>query len=372
MQDTYVEIYLDKIIDNINKIKKVNPRVIYCAVVKADAYGLGAVIISKAIEIHVDYFAVARFSEALELRNSGIKKPILILGYVSLDNIKACHDLDIDISVYDLDQAIEINKIGYRVKCQLALDTGHSRLGFRDFELDKVKKLKDLNNLNFIGAFSHFSTADENDPTFMNLQVKRYKEMLDRLKGDFSFKLTHIANSAAALNYGTKQNMVRIGLSTYGLYPSDFIKSSSDVKLSKAFKIYSTVSFVKNIKANTSVSYGRTFISKTDMKLATVTIGYADGYPRAFSNCGELTIAGRKCRVLGRVCMDQVIVDVSGLNVKIGDRVEVYEEIDKEALKIDTINYELMTNLSKRVERRYFFKKNLVKDLNSLGDLYES
>lgn len=369
MLENYLEINIDRIRENIINIKN-ESRSLFCAVVKANAYGLGAVEISQNIEDIVDYFAVARLQEAISLRENKITKPILVLGYVGINDIKLCHDYNIDITIYDFDFAKEINKLDYKVNCHLALDTGHSRLGFRNFEINKINKLKELKSLNIIAAFSHFATADEEDSYYTDYQYKVFNEMLDAINFDLDF--VHISNSSGAMKHRIYKNMIRVGLAMYGLYPSDVVKNDSDIKLSRSFNLYSTVSFVKNIKQGTAVSYGRTFIAEKDMKIATITIGYADGYFRAFSNVGEVYIDGKPCRVLGRVCMDQIMVDVSNLDVKIGDRVEVYKDIDLEASKASTISYELMTSISPRVNRRYIRNGKYLKTHNNLGEIYES
>ena len=166
--------------------------------------------------------------------------------------------------------------------------------------------------------------------------------------------------------------MYRIGICLYGLYPSEVVRDNTEIKLEKAFKLYSFVHFIKNIDKGTPISYGRTFVSSKPMKVATVAIGYADGYCRAFSNMGKVYINGYGCKVLGRVCMDQMMVDVTGLDVKIGDRVEIYKEIDKDANLIGTISYELMTNISMRVKRIYIKEGMVIARRDYLGEIYES
>lgn len=373
MQETYLEINIDKIRSNIEKIRNQADNSKFCAVVKANAYGLGADQITKGIEDIVDYFAVARVSEAIQLRRNKIKKPILILGYVGLEDIKACFENDIDISVYDLGLAEKIDSLGYKVKAHLVLDTGHTRIGFRENEIDKIKKLKDLKNINIISAFSHFSTADESDTYFTYKQNQIFDRIIDQIKDDFDFKFVHLSNSAGAIKHHIYKTMYRVGISIYGLYPSDFVKSESDINLEKSFNFYSFVHFIKDVDANTPISYGRTYITEKPMKIATVALGYADGFSRAFSNRGELYINGKYCKVLGRVCMDQIMVDVSYLtDIKIGNRVEIYRDIDKDANDIGTISYELMSNIAMRVKRVYIEDGKIISKRDYLGELYES
>lgn len=372
MLTNYIEIDIDKIIGNIEKIHNINKDVDICAVVKANAYGLGAVPIAKHIEKYVSYFAVARFEEARSLRYSGIKKPILVLGYVSPQDVKKCLDLDIDISIYDLSLAKEINNtLDEIINCHLAIDTGHSRIGFRFYELDKIRELKSLKNLNIKGIFSHFSTADEKDLTFTKDQERIFSNVLRDLEGDFKFDLVHIDNSAGFIRLRSNYDMARIGIAMYGLYPSDYMRERKDIYLEPCFKFKSIVSHVKEIDEGTSVSYGRSFIADKKMKIATIPVGYADGYFRAFSNLGEVLIKGSHARVVGRVCMDQIMVDVSNIDVNIGDEVIFYDDIYIEANKIATIPYELMTALDMRIPRLYIKNDKVVEVDDYLGEIYE-
>lgn len=372
MQETYLEVNIDKIRNNIIKIKNLNHRSKFCAVVKANAYGLGSDIVGREIEDLVDYFAVARLSEGILLRRAGIKKPILILGYVGLDDISKCFENDIDISVYDLGLAKEIDKLGYKLKAHLVLDTGHGRIGFRADQIENIRQLKTLSNIKIISAFSHFSTADEEDNSFTEKQEEIFDYIIEQIKNDFDLEFVHLANSAGTIRQKIFKDMYRIGICLYGLYPSEVVRDNTEIKLEKTFKLYSFVHFIKNIDKGTPISYGRTFVSSRPMKVATVAIGYADGYYRAFSNKGKVYINGYGCKVLGRVCMDQMMVDVTGLDVKIGDRVEIYKDIDKDADLIGTISYELMTNISMRVKRIYIKDGVAIAKRDYLGEIHES
>ncbi|MDO4594135.1 MAG: alanine racemase [Tissierellia bacterium] len=360
MSDTFLDIDLDKIRQNVIKLKK-KADTKFASVIKADAYGLGAVEIAKEIEDLSDYFAVARISEAKELRDNNIENKILTLGYVSLDDIEYCEDNDIEIAIYDLEFAKKINSIvKNKINCHLALDTGHSRIGFREYEIEKIKQLTKLKKLNFIGCFSHFATADEKETKYTKKQYEIFDFITSKIKDSFDFEIIHISNDAGFLKHDISLDMVRSGICIYGIYPSDIIKKENAIKLEQAFELYSTITFIKNIKKDVAISYGRKFISEKEMKIATINIGYADGYMRSFSNCGEVLINGHRCKVLGAVCMDQMMVDVTGIDVKIGQKVLIYPDIYKEAEKINTIAYELMTSISKRVERRYFKGNKLI------------
>lgn len=372
MQETYLEVDLDKIRNNIIKIRNLDNIAKFCAVVKANAYGLGSDIICREIEDIVDYFAVARLSEGILLRRSGIKKPILVLGFVGPEDISQCFENDIDISVYDLKLAQEIDRLGYKVRGHLVLDTGHGRIGFREHEIANIKELKKLNNIEIISAFSHFSTADEEDNSFTTRQEQVFDNIINQVRDDFNFKFVHLANSAGTIRQKIFKDMYRVGISLYGLYPSFEVENNTEIELEKTFKFYSYVHFVKYIERGIPISYGRTFVSEKPMKVATIAIGYADGYSRAFSNKGEVYINGKNCKVLGRVCMDQMMVDVSGLDVKIGDKVEIYKNIDMDADLIGTITYELMTNISMRVKRVYTKNGRVIAKRDYLGEINES
>lgn len=372
MIESYVEIDIDKILENIQNIRKINPESMYCVVLKANGYGLGAYKIAEYIEDNVDYFAVARVTEALALREAGIKKPILILGAVYYEDVQKCIDNDIDIPIFDLEYAKLINKnIVGKVNAHILLDTGMGRIGFRDFEEERILELKKLENINIISVFTHFSTADEEDTSYTNMQYEKFIRMIKFINENFKLDFVHLANSAGAIKHNITKDMMRVGISTYGLYPSDVVKEEKNIELKQCFSFRSRVIFVKEVEAGTSISYGRTFISDKKMKIATLSIGYADGYIRAFSNIGEVLINGHLCKVIGRVCMDQMMVDVSDVDVKVDDEVIIYPDIYKEAAKINTIPYELMTSINLRVPRIYKKSGKIISMDNYLGEIYE-
>lgn len=373
MIETYVEVDIDKIIENIKTIQSIDKDSMFCAVIKANAYGLGAVKIARQIEDYVDYFAVGRLDEALSLRKSGIKKAILLLGYVNFEEVDKCVKHDIDIPIYDLEYAEKINNyLDEKVKVHIALDTGHGRIGFRECEIDKIRELKKLENLDIISAFSHLSTADEKDISFTKLQEERFYKIIGQIKNDFDFKFIHLGNSAGAIKHRITRDMMRIGISLYGIYPSEEVKNEKILRLNQCFRFITHVSYVKKVDAGTPISYGRTFISEKPMQIATIPIGYADGYMRGFSNKGLVLIKDKLCKVLGTVCMDQLMVDVTGLNVSIDDEVIIYPDIYSEAKKIDTIAYELMTSIDMRVARIYKKNGKIISVDNYLGELYEN
>ncbi|MBM0045799.1 alanine racemase [Anaerococcus sp. mt242] len=372
MFESYVEIDIDKLLFNIKNIRKINPDSMYCAVLKANGYGLGAFKIAEEIEDEVDYFAVARVSEALSLREAGITKPILILGAVYYKDAQKCIDYNIDIPIFDLEYAKIINQnINGKVNAHILLDTGMGRIGFRNFEKDKIKELRQLENINIISVFSHLSTADEADTEYTNEQKEKFIEMTQYIHDEFDLEFVHLANSAGAIKHKITRDMMRVGISTYGLYPSDFLREEKDIELKQCFEFKSRVIFVKEVEEGTSISYGRTFITERPMKIATLSIGYADGYIRAFSNVGEVMINGKLCKVLGRVCMDQMMVDVTDIDVSTDDEVIIYPDIYKESQKIGTIPYELMTSINLRVPRIYKKSGKIISIDNYLGEIYE-
>lgn len=361
MAENYLIVNIDKIINNIKNIKNIDKKSKFCAVLKANAYGLGASVIAKHVEEYIDYIAVARLEEAINLRNDGIKKPILVLGYVEIKRINDCIKYNIDIPIYGLEYANLINKnVNGIVNAHLALDTGHGRIGFRDYEIDDILKLKYLKNLNVISAFSHFATADEEDGSFTKEQYEKFDYIIERIKNTFNFQFVHIANDPGVIHHKISKDMIRSGISMYGIYPSNYLRNLREIDLEQSFKFISSVAFIKNVKKNTSISYGRTFIADRDMKVATISIGYADGYFRSFSNVGEVEINGKKAKVLGTVCMDLLMVDVSNIDCNIGDEVVIYPDIYKEADKIGTIVYELMTSIKDRVHRVYIFDGKVI------------
>ncbi|MCI5839356.1 MAG: alanine racemase [Peptoniphilaceae bacterium] len=363
--DTYLKVDLDKIRKNIVNLKKFSKNSKFCLVAKADAYGLGDGVVAKEVEDLVDYFAVSRVDEGILLRKNNIKKPIFVLGYVDIQELTGCEKFDIGITIYDYDYAKKINEnLNKKLNCHIAIDSGHGRIGFRNFEIDKILKLKNLEKLDCVGIFSHFATADEDDITYTKYQYDYFLDVVDKVKDNFPKIITHISNDAGLIKHKILCDMVRCGISVYGIYPSDVLRKENEIELFEAFELKSTISFVKEIYKGDYISYGRTFRAEKKMKVATVSIGYADGYSRSFSNLGEMSLNGHKCRVLGRVCMDQLMIDVTGLDAKIGDKVSVYPDIYEEAEKIGTIVYELMTNISKRVPRIYYKDEKVCKRVN--------
>ncbi len=365
----YAEIDLEAIKENARNIRRViGDEVKLMAVVKADGYGHGAVMSAKAVDKIADAYAVATIEEAIELRENGIDKDILILGYILPDYYGFALKYDISLTVFTYEMAKELSdcavKKGKIAKIHIAIDTGMGRIGFFPTEdsAEEIKKISTLPNIEVVGLFSHFATADEEDKEYSHAQIKKYNDFCKKLKEKgIDIKIRHMCNSAATTELpDCRMDMVRMGIVMYGLYPSGEVDKSR-VLLRPAMSIKSSIVYIKTIKTGESVSYGRKFKASRDTVVATVPIGYADGYPRQVSNKSRVLINGKYASVIGNVCMDQMMVDITDIeNVSVGDDVilvgkqggnEVtFEEIAELA---DTINYEIICGIGKRVPRIY-------------------
>lgn len=365
---TYAKIDLDALEYNIRNIRnKINADTKLLGVIKADAYGHGAAKIGKYFEDEFDFFGVACIEEAIELKNIGIKKPILILGYVSpqLFEIAVKNDIRVPIFSYDTakalsDEAVKQNKTANFHFC---IDTGMSRIGFQVNEesADICEKIVELPNIFAEGLFSHFATADETDLSKALRQREKYIQFVDMLdKRNITIPVKHLNNSAGIMNFDKYFDMVRAGIILYGLYPSEEVdKSLLDIKPVMEWKAH--ISHIKALEPGREISYGATFTTDKPMTVATVPIGYADGYPRCLSNIGRVIINGKYAPILGRVCMDQFMVDVTDIPTakiddivtlvgKDGDAMLTMEEVSNQA---HSFNYELPCRISRRVARVY-------------------
>lgn len=339
-------------------------------VVKANAYGLGAIEISRFVEDidFVSYLGVATGEEALSLRQNHIKKPILILGYGLNYGFERLIEDDVSFCIYDYGSAKTISDtakaLGKTAKIHIKLDTGMSRIGFFNnaYDMDTIEKICKLDNINAEGVFSHFARADEENADYTLMQIDEFKSCIALLKKrGIEFKIKHCSNSAGILQYRQANfNMVRSGCMAYGMAPSPFLESSIS-SFKPVLSLESTVVFVKCLPEDRFISYGGTYLAKRGTKIATIALGYADGYPRALSNKGLVLINGVSCPIIGNVCMDQMMIDASDVNdIKIGDRVTIIgENGDKKitmedlALLAGRINYELICGIGDRVQREY-------------------
>ncbi len=361
-RDTWAEINLAAIRHNLTEIRRhIQPTAKLCAVVKANAYGHGALEVSKiAEEIGADFLAVATVEEGLQLRRAGFTLPILILGLIPYDAAEIVVENKITAAVSDFELAEKISaaavKFDTQAKIHLKIETGMGRIGiFPNDAVALAEKISKLPNIEIEGIFSHFADADSIDKTFTFQQLEIFKNTCEKISArGIKIKIRHIAESAAILEIPAAHlDMVRSGIITYGLYPSNEVKHT--IELQPAMKLVAKVAYVKEISAGTSIGYGREFIAKKTAKIATLPLGYADGYIRAYKGF-HVEIRGNFAPVAGRVCMDQFMVDVSEIpNVKIGDEVILFgsEKIsaDDAARHLKTINYEVTCLVSERVPR---------------------
>lgn len=365
---TWAEIDLSALKHNFNIIKSLAHGSKIMAVVKADAYGHSVSLTVPVLDsLGADAFAVSNIEEALTLRKQGIKKPLLILGYTPVGMVKVLSDNNIAQCIYSLDYAkalsLEAVNQNVNIKIHVKLDTGMSRLGFNCRTdalsgLDEAISSASLKGFSFEGIFTHFTDADrtkEAEDGFTNKQFELFSKAVEGFKkAGLSPIYAHTCNSAALLNDSDKHlDFCRPGIILYGLTPSKSLKLEQDFRPVMTLK--SVVSMVKEIDENTPISYGRTFKTVNKTRIATVTAGYADGYPRALSNKAYVLINGQKANIVGRVCMDQMCVDITDIeNVKIGDEVILFGKelpVEEIAELCSTINYEIVCGVSPRVPR---------------------
>lgn len=376
MKRTWAEIDLDAVEHNYREIRKrLKPETKVCCVVKADAYGHGAERLSQEYErLGADWFAVSNLEEAQQLRRAGAKLPILILGYTPPEMAAELARLNISQALVGGEYAGKLSeyavKAGVTVKVHISLDTGMSRIGFlyqqpeRDAaSLDEIVRACALPGIDPEGIFTHFAVADEgeNGRGYTQTQYQNFLNGIDRLKQrGIRFRIRHCANSAAIFDYPEMQlDMARPGVILYGLMPSGCIRNPAP--LIPAMQLKSVVSLIKAVPAQTSVSYGRKFTANGETVVATVPIGYADGYPRILFRSADMLVRGRRAKIIGRVCMDQLMLDVTKIpGVCAGDEVTVFGRdgeatlpVDELASQVGTINYELVCGVSKRVPRVY-------------------
>lgn len=364
----YAEINLDAMCSNVSQaLERMKPAKLM-AIIKTDAYGHGAVRSAKALdEIGVYAFGVATPGEALELRRAEIKNPILILGYVFEEYFDRMIENDIDLALFDLNTAKLLNshaeKLGKKARVHIKADTGMGRIGFQpcDESAEIIKEIAALNNIEIDGMFTHFACADSKDKASVNRQIERFINFVTKVKSEgVSLPIVHCYNSASIVDFDKPLfDMVRCGIITYGLEPSDEV-SKTNIKLQKVMSIKSHVAYVKKVGAGFTVSYGSTYVTDKETEIATIPVGYGDGYPRTLSNKGMVLIGGHFAKIIGRVCMDQFMVDVTGLGVSRGDEVILMGSDGENSITAEEIgnlsgrfNYELVCDINKRVPRVY-------------------
>ncbi|MDE5909247.1 MAG: alanine racemase [Lachnospiraceae bacterium] len=377
LKRVYAEINLDAVRCNMENMKKnIAPKTEMIAVIKADGYGHGAVPIARELEAlaFLYGFAVATAEEAEQLRNAGITKPILVLGYTFPYSYEKMIQEEVRMAVFRYDTLNELSDAGIRLakkgifkkaKIHIKVDTGMSRIGVRPDEegLCFVEKAFKTDGIEVEGIFTHFARADEADKSSAENQLSVFEQFLERVRESTGSKIfyKHCSNSAGILEL-SKANMdlVRAGITLYGLWPSSQVRKDI-VKLVPALSLYSTVVYVKEIEAGTGVSYGSTFVAGEKMRIATVPIGYGDGYPRGLSGKGFVLVHGQRAPILGRVCMDQFMIDVTHIpGVAQGDMVTLIGCDGKEQITMEELgdlsgrfNYEFACDIGKRVPRVY-------------------
>lgn len=365
------QIDLDAIEYNIERMKKNLPDDMKLIVVaKADCYGHGALQTTSLLSLkeYVWGFAVATLDEAIVLRRGGITKPILVLGCVFPEQWLDALENNIRITVYTEELTKELSdlavKVGRKAYVHVKLDTGMGRIGFPpDKEsVDKIEAVSKLPNIVMEGLYTHFSKADEYDKSYTDRQMEAFTWMKEELESrGITFPYYHCCNSAGIIDLkGAGQNLSRAGIATYGMYPSEEVHKEN-VDLKPALELISHVAFVKWVDEGALISYGGTYKTTRKTKIATIPVGYGDGYPRSLSNKGYMLIHGKKAPIIGRVCMDQCMVDVTDIeDVKFGDKVVLVGRDGDEYLSVETLsrlsgrfNYEFVCLMGKRIPREY-------------------
>lgn len=380
--NTYAKIDLDAILENYRNICARAGKRVMC-VVKADAYGHGAVPVARMLlDAGCDWFGVSSVAEAMELRNAGISVPILILGHTPVTAYPVVVAQEIRVGVYCEDEAEllsrEAQKQGKTAYVHLTLDTGMSRVGFQVTEeaADTCARIAKLPGLAIEGLFSHFATADETSQVKTKAQAERYAafDTMLRQRG-VEIPVRHLCNSAGIMHYGGQYEMVRAGIVLYGLYPSDAVDSAL-LRIRPAMSWHTQISHVKTLEPGREISYGGTYVTERPTRVATIPTGYADGYRRSLSGKFYVLIRGKKAPILGRICMDQFMVDVTHIpEACVGDEVVLMGRSGEEMITAETLgaaansfNYEQVCDLSRRVSRVYFQNGKMTNAVDYLLD----
>ncbi len=368
----HAEINLDNICENIKRTREIiHKDTKIMGIIKADGYGHGAVPIAKVLDSLVDAYGISIVEEGVELRDAGITKPILILGYAPEQMYDMMIQYDMMPAVCDYIMAEKMSakavELGKTLKVHIKIDTGMSRIGFRPSEesVKKIIEISKLPNIQVDGIFSHFAKADEVDKSFSKEQISKFMEIAEAIENaGVSLPIKHISNSAGIIELPEANlDMVRSGISTYGLYPSEDVNKER-LPLKPAMSLYAYVTMVKELEAGVPVGYGGSYVTTKKTKVATIPAGYGDGYPRALSNQGRVIIHGQYAPIIGRVCMDQFMVDVTDIeDVKTGDKATLVGREGDKVITLEEIgnmsasfNYEAACDVGKRVPRVYIYQ----------------
>ena len=365
---SFAKINLSAIDHNLREIKKSLAKgVKTLAVVKADAYGHGLVPVSKHIQKDVDYFAVATVEDALELRENGVEKPVIILSYVSPLQYETVIENDITATMYNVEEAENLSalaeKKGKKVKVHIPVDTGMGRIGFMPDE-DGVKAVRCISEMKGIfleGLFSHYACADYEDKTESDKQTELFDRFISLLENEgIEIPIKHMNNSAGTIENLKQYDMCRVGIALYGLYPSDEV-NKDNMKLMPAMEVMSHIVHIKTVEKGFKIGYGHIYEAPSERTIATVSIGYADGYKRCLTGVGYVLANGKKAPIVGKICMDQCMVDITDIpDLKVGDKVVVMGKSGNEELSAELLgsmchsfNYEIICSFMPRVIRIY-------------------
>lgn len=366
---TYAKVNLSAIRHNIMEVRKnIRKKTSIMAIVKADAYGHGAFPVARTLEDLVDAYGVALIEEALELREAGFKQMILILGYTGENWYEELVRHRISQTIYTYDMAKKLSDVavsmGVKTPIHIKLDTGMGRIGFQpdDKNVALVREICELPGIEPEGIFTHFARADEETIEPAREPFARYMEFVSKLEDSgIHIPYKHVSNSASVIGFPEANlDMVRVGIMTYGLYPSDKVVKEH-ISLKPAMEWKAKISFIKDVDTGTPIGYGGTFIAPKPMRVATIPIGYADGLKRDLSGKGHILVCGCYAPILGRICMDQFMVDVTGISgVKTEDEVTIFGKQGEREISVEEVaahahsfNYEFVCNVSQRVPRKY-------------------
>jgi len=382
LRKAWIEVNISKLINNIKEVKRLtSPNTLITAVVKANGYGHGSTKIAQVFLEHgADRLAVAILDEAIELRKAGYTVPILILGSTPIEQLDEVVQYDLQQTVFSVETAKALSELAAlknkTVKIHLKIDTGMGRIGFKTTEssIKAIQGITILPNIEIEGIFTHFSSADSTDKTYTEKQFEAFESFCNQLSTlGIHIPIKHCANSAAIISFPKYQlNMVRAGIMLYG--PSHFDSLLRKANLEQVMTLKTKIAHIKIIEPGESIGYSRTFIASKKMSIATLPIGYADGYPRGLSNKSSVLINGIKVPLIGRICMDQCMVDVTNIaNVKIGDEVVLFGkqnnsfiDVNEIASMLGTINHEIICGISRRIPRVYIQDDKVIEVLNYL------
>ena len=370
----WAEINLDNLRENFKNIKGLTKEgTKTCGVVKANAYGHGSIQVAQTlVEEGADYLAVANVNEALELRSAGISVPLMCLGYMPEITYEDAISNDIDLTMYSVEAAKKLNseavRLGRKAKIHIKIDTGMSRLGFQVEEetIDAIEEISKLENVEIVGLFTHFAKADEKDKTFTQKQYEGYMHIANGVESrGIKIPIKHVCNSAATMDIPEyHMDMVRPGIILYGHYPSDEVMKER-LPLKPVMTLKTSVSHIKDLEAGRGIGYGLKYVTDHMTKIATMPIGYADGFTRMLSAKVSVKVNGDIVPVVGNICMDQAMLNIDGVEANVGDEVIIFgedEDVRAERLAdaLGTINYEIVCMVARRIPRVYMAENKVL------------